>query len=145
MADDNLKDFGTSWILYGVVLFCLITFATLFMVQNNPIGLGEETSRNLGITANNLSSAIFLLPDDSDALLNITANTDPTEGFLGSRDSVASSYGIMDMGRGFFTSTKTLISWVFTGDVGKMLLAIFGGLFGLVSLYYIVKWIRNGI
>ncbi len=115
------------------------------MAANNPIGLGEEASKNLGITKSNLSSVIFLLPDDSDALLNITANTDPTEGYLGSRDSVASSYGIMDMGRGFFTSTKTLISWVFSGAIGQMLLAIFGGLFGLFSLYYIVKWIRNGI
>ncbi len=115
------------------------------MAANNPIGLGEETATQLGITSDNISSAIFLLPEDSDALLNITANTDPTEGFLGSRDSVASSYGIMDMGRGFFTSTKTLISWVFGGAIGQMLLAIFGGLFGLFSLYYIVKWIRNGI
>ncbi len=145
MVEDNIKDFGTSWVQLGVVLFCLLTFATIFMAANNPIGLGEEASVNLGITQSNLSSVIFLLPDDSDALLNITANTDPTEGFLGSRDSVASSYGVMDMGRGFFTSTKTLISWVFSGLVGKMLLAVFGGLFGLFSLYYIVKWIRNGI
>lgn len=144
--DDNIKDFGTSWVQLGVVLFCLLTFATIFMASNNPNnGFGEETSTQLGITYDNLSSAIFLLPEDSDALLNITANTDPTEGFLGSRDSVASSYGVMEMGRGFFTSTKTLISWVFSGAVGKMLLAVFGGLFGLFSLYFIVKWIRNGI
>lgn len=145
MAEDNVKEFTTSWVQLGVVLFCLLSFATAFMAANNPIGLGEGASANLGLTQNNLSSVIFLLPEDSDALLNITANTDPTEGFLGSRDSVASSYGLTDMGRGFFTSIKTLISWVFSGAVGKMLLVVFGGLFSLFSLYYIVKWIRNGI
>lgn len=145
MADDNLKDFGVSWVQYGVVLFCLITFTTIFMASNNPIGLGNEASTQLGITGDNLNSAIFQLPEDSDALLNISADTDPTEGFLGSRDSVATTYGIMDMGRIFFTSSKTLISWVFSGIIGQMLLAIFGGLFGLVALYWITKWIRNGV
>lgn len=145
IADENLKDFSVSWILYGVVLFCLLTFTTLFMASNNPIGLGDDASTQLGITASNLSSAISLLPEDSDALLNISADTDPTEGFLGSRDSVASSYGIMSTGRAFLTSSKTLISWVFGGVVGQALLAIFGGLFGLVSLYWITKWIRNGL
>lgn len=144
MADQNLKDFGVSWIQYGVVLFSLITFVALFMASNNPIGLGEDATIQLAITGSNISSAIYQLPEDSDALLNISADTDPTEGFLGSRDSVATTYGIMGMGRAFFTSSKTLISWVFGGVVGQALLAIFGGLFGLVSIYWITKWIRTG-
>jgi len=145
MSDENLKDFGVSWVQYGVVMFCLIVFAAIFMAMNNPIGLGEEAATQLESTGGNLSSAIFLVPEDVDALLNISADTDPTEGFLGSRDSVATTYGIMDMAHVFFTSSKTLISWVFGGEIGKMLLAIFGGLFGLVSLYWITKWIRNGL
>ena len=145
MADENIKDFGSGWIQVGVVLFCMISFATIFFASNNPIGLGNEAATQLGITGDNLSSAIFQLPDDTDALLNISANTNPTEGFLGSRDSVASSYGIMDVASGFFTSSKTLISWIFFGVVGQMLLVIFGGLFGLYSLYYIIKWVRNGL
>lgn len=144
MVDNNLKDFSVNWILYGVLLFCLITFTTIFFAFNNPIGLGDNASIQLGITGDNLSSAIFLLPANSDALLNISADTDPTEGFLGSRDSVATTYGVMNMGRVFFTSSKTLISWIFGGEVGQMLLVIFGGLFGLVSLYWITKWIRTG-
>ena len=145
MSDENLKDFGASWIQYGIVLFCLITFAALFFASNNPIGLGDDASTQLGITADNLSTAIYQLPEDSDGLLNISADTDPTEGYLGSRDSVATSYGIMGMGKVFWTSSKTLISWVFSGAVGQMLLVVFGGLFGLVSIYWITKWIRNGL
>lgn len=129
----------------GVVMFSMISFATIFFAFNNPIGLGEEAAAQLGIAENNLSSQIFQLPDGTDALLNISANTNPTEGFLGSRDSVASSYGITDVASGFFTSMKTFISWIFFGIVGQMLLAIFGGLFGLYSLYYIIKWVRNGL
>ncbi len=59
MADENLKDFGVSWIQYGLVLFSLIAFVTLFMASNNPIGLGEEASSQLAITGDNLSSAIY--------------------------------------------------------------------------------------
>lgn len=145
MADENLKDFSVGWVQMGVVLFCLISFATLFMLNNNPIGLGEDASAQLGLTSGNISSNIFQITNESDALLNISANTNPTEGYLGSRDSVATSYGIMGAAQGFFTSTKTLISWVFSGIVGQMLLAIFGGLFSIVALYYITKWVRNGI
>ncbi len=115
------------------------------MSLNNPIGLGEDAAKQLGITEANLSSAIFLLPEDSDALLNISADTDPTESFLGSRDSVATAYGVMDMAQSFVISSKTLISWVFSGIVGQMLLVIFVGLFGISSLYWIIKLIRNGL
>jgi hypothetical protein len=145
MADENIKDFGVSWIQLGVVLFCLITFATIFMAQNNPIGLGTDASTQLGITSDNISSSIFQVTNETDALLNISANTNPTEGYLGSRDSVASSYGIMGVASSFFTSTKTLISWVFGGAIGEMLLVLFGGLFSLASLYWIIKWVRNGL
>ena len=145
MTDESIKDFGVSWIQYGVVLFCLITFTGVFMAANNPIGLGDAATTQLSITGNNLSSSIYQVAEDSDGLLNISADTDPTEGYLGSRDSVATSYGIMGMGKAFFTSSKSLISWIFGGLVGQMLLTVFGGLFGLVSLYWIIKLIRNGV
>lgn len=144
MVDENIRDFGSGWIQLGILMFCMITFATIFFATNNPIGLGEEAAEQLGIAENNLSSSIFQITDDTDILLNISANTNPTEGFLGSRDSVASSYGITDIASGFFTSMKTFLSWIFFGVVGQMLLALFGGLFGLYSLYYIIKWVRTG-
>ena len=125
-------------------MFSMITFTTIFFAENNSIGLGVEAAEQLGITENNLSSSIFLINDDTDILLNISANTNPTEGFLGSRDSVASSYGITDIAAGFFTSMKTFMSWIFFGLVGQMLLVVFGGLFSLFSLYYIIKWVRTG-
>lgn len=144
MVDENIRDFSSGWLQIGVLMFCMISFATIFFASNNPIGLGEEAAGQFGITENNLSSSIFQITDDSDILLNITANTNPEEGYLGSRDSVASSYGITDIAIGFFTSMKTFLSWIFFGVVGEMLLVIFGGLFGLYSLYYIIKFFRTG-
>lgn len=144
MSDQNIRDFGSGWLQMGVLMFCLISFATTFFVFNNPMGLGEEAAEQLGITGNNLSSTIFQITDDTDILLNITANTNPTEGFLGSRDSVATSYGITDIASGFFTSMKTFLSWIFFGVVGQMLLFLFGGLFSLFGLYYIIKFLRTG-
>lgn len=144
MGDENIKDFTSGWLQLGVLMFCMMTFTTIFFAANNSIGLGVEAAEQLGITKNNLSSAIFEITDDTDLLLNVTANTNPTEGFLGSRDSVASSYGITDIASGFFTSMKTFMSWIFFGEVGQMLLFLFGGLFSLYSLYYIVKWVRTG-
>lgn len=144
MTDDNIRDFGSGWLQMGILMFCMITFSTIFFAFNNPIGLGEEAAIQLGITESNLSSNIFEITDDTDILLNVSANTNPTEGFLGSRDSVASSYGITDIASGFFNSMKTFLSWIFFGIVGQMLLAILGGLFGLYSLYYIIKWVRTG-
>lgn len=144
MADDNLKDFAVSWALFGLLFFCLMTFTITFMAHNNPTGLGnsqdifENTSARMG-------SKLVQLPDDTDVILNVTAQTDPTTGYLGSRDSVSTTYGLMGTAKGFFDSTKIFIGWIFTGTSGQILLAVFGGLFSLLSVYFITKWVRNGI
>lgn len=143
MAEDNIKKFTVSWILLGLLFFALVSFAITFMFNNNPGGLGD--SKDIFDNAqSDLLSKLIEVPPDSNALLNITAKTNPEESFLGSRDSVATSYGLTDSGKGFFETTKIFLSWVITGDTGKMLLAIFGGLFSIVVLYYIIKLIRTG-
>lgn len=143
MADDSIKKFTITWILFGVLFFALLSFAITFMFNNNPTGLGDA-GEVFGTTAQGLSSKLFEVPPDSNALLNITAKTNPEESFLGSRDSVATSYGLTDTGQGFFESSKIFMSWVFTGTAGKMLVAVFGGLFSIVALYFIIKFIRTG-
>jgi len=143
MADQNLKDFSVSWALFGLLFFCLLTFTISFMFYNNPIGLGD--SQDIFTNAqSSVQGNLVRLPNQTNVLLNVTSVTNPEDGYLGSRDSVATSYGITGTGKGFLESTKIFISWVFTGDSGVLLLSVFGGLFGLVSLYYITKWIRNG-
>ena len=143
MVDDNIRKFTVSWYLLGVLFFCLISFALTFMFNNNPTGLGD-TKDIFESTQTGLSSKLFEVPPDSNALLNITAKTNPEESFLGSRDSVATAYGLTDTGQGFFESVKIFMDWTITGTAGKMLIAVFGGLFAIVSLLLIIKLIRTG-
>lgn len=143
MAEDNIKKFTISWTLFGLLFFCLISFATIFMYNNNPEGLGDAADK-FDSVGSDLSSKLIEIPESGDALLNITAKTNPEESFLGSRDSVATSYSLTGTGKGFFETAKEFGGWVLTGAAGKMLLAIFGGLFAVVSLYYIIKLVRTG-
>lgn len=145
MAEENIKDFTINWIVLGLLGFCLISFAITFMYNNNPIGLGDSAEGIFTQTQSNLSTRLYQTPTDADKVLNITANTNPEAGDLGSRDSVASSYSVSGTGRGFFETIKIFIAWVFVGEMGAMLVAVFGGLIGFLAVYFIVKWIRNGI
>lgn len=144
MADENIKDFAINWFLLAFLFVCLTTTSISFMYYNNPEGL-SDTEGVLQNTLDSVQSNLIALPNESDVLLNISAKTNPEASFLGSRDSVATSYGTMGTAKGFFTQSKILIAYVFTGTTGQILLGLFGGLFGFVSLYYIIKFIRNAI
>jgi len=145
VAEDNIKDFTINWITLGLLSFCLMSFALVFMFNNNPIGLGDTAEGKLTSTQSAVSSRLYATEADADKVLNITANTNPEAGELGSRDSVASSYSVYGTGKGFWESSRTLIAWIFVGEMGKMLLSVLGGLVGFLGVYFIVKWIRNGI
>lgn len=147
MADDSVIKFSVTWLLFGVLFVSLLGFATTFMFNNNPTGLGDAGDV-FETTQTGLSSKLFEVPAESNAFLNITAKTNPEVSFLGSRDSVATAYGTVGIGQGFFESAKTFMDWIFTSDeknnAGEMLIAVFGGLFAIVSLYWIIKLIRTG-
>lgn len=145
MVEDNLKDFVVNFIITGLLFFSLISFASLFMFSNNPTGLTEDELSMFNKTANNMSSKLLRVSDDSDRILNITSNTNPEAGDLGSRDSVASAFETKKTAIGFWDSSKIILRWIFTGDAGKMILASFGGIIGFLAIYFVVKWIRNGI
>lgn len=144
MADSNLKDFIVSWSLFGLLMVSLLSFATFFMYENNPIGLNDGTENIMNSTKTNFNSNLYEVEGDTDELLNITAGTNPETSFLGSRDSVATSYKTYGSAKSFWQSSKTLIGWVFSGDVGKMILSVFTGLIAFSGLYFITKWIRSG-
>jgi len=67
-------------------------FATIFMYNNNPTGLGDDANGTFGNTYNRLNSQLLSSSESSDTLLNITSNTNPEVSDLGSRDSVSTSY-----------------------------------------------------
>ena len=143
--EENLKDFTINWIVTGLLLTSLIAFTVFFMLNNNPIGLGDDADTVLGSTSDDISSRLLDVSGDADVVLNITANTNPEVSDLGSRDSVASAYSMKGTGTGYWEGSKTLLAWIFSGAIGEMLIVIFGGIIGFLAFYYIVKFIRNGI
>ncbi len=145
MAEDNIKEFTINWIIVGLLMFSLISFTLTFMYNNNPLGLDSDSQEILGSSQSSISTRLYKTPNDADKVLNITATTNPEVGELGSRDSVATAYSLAGTGKGFFESLKLFISWIIVGDMGKMLLAVFGGIIGASAGYYIFKYIRNGI
>lgn len=127
----------------GFLMFSLVSFAILFMFNNNPGGLGD-TGGVLSQLETNFSSQLLSVDEDSDVLLNITSNTNPEVSDLGSRDSVATSYKAKGSATGYWEASKTLIGWTFSGTAGKMLLSVFAGIIGFLSYFYISKHIRTG-
>ena len=144
MVAEDLKGFTMMGVVGGLLLMCLLTFAIYFMYYNNPNGLGDDTEGVLQTSYDSLENNLLETSEDADTLLNITSNTNPEVSDLGSRDSVATSYSATGTAKKGFESAKILISWVFTGTTGKLLLGVFGGLVGLLSYFYIYKHIRQG-
>lgn len=145
MAEENIKEFVVNWVVLGVLIVSLMSFTISFMYNNNPLGLGSQADSILNSTASGVSTKLYQSQQDADVVLNITANTNPEASDLGSRDSVSASYSAGGTGKGFFESIKLFLAWILVGDIGKMLIAVFGGIIGFSVFYYIYKLIRNGI
>ena len=144
MTEDNLKDFTINWIITGLLTTCLLMFAITFMYSNNPTGLDKDGTGNIfNSSKTNLNSKLVGIETESDGDLNLTAEMDPEKSQLGSRESVSSSFSIFSSGRSIWTQSMSLFSWVFQGDVGKILVGTIGGMIGLLGVYYISKFVRG--
>jgi len=144
MVEENLKDFTINWAVFGLLFFCLMAFAISFIYYNNPIGLNDGAEDIFSTTHSSLNSSLYEVEPSSNKILNITSTTNPEASYLGSRDSVGISYEGYATGRSFWKSIKPMIAWIFTGEIGKMLITVIGGLIAFMGSYYIVKWIRTG-
>jgi len=144
MATDDLKSFTMQGVVGGLLLVSLVTFALSFMYLNNPGGLGSGTDNVFDDVSSKTYSTLLETQDEANNLLNITSNTNPEVSDLGSRDSVATSYSAFGTAKKSFGNAKVLISWVFTGTSGKLLLGVFTGMIGLLAYFYIYKHIRQG-
>ena len=142
MADENIKDYTTTWILFGVLIFSMLSFAMYFMTNNNPTGLG--TSGDVfESTASNLGSTLYAVEETQNEVLNITSNTNPEISDLGSRDSVAVGFNVRSSGQSVFQSTLSFMAWIL-GDVGINILSIIAGIMVLTGAYWIWRFIRTG-
>lgn len=144
MTEDNIKDFVVNWTIAGLLMFCLISFTIMFMYSNNPIGLNDGTDKILNTTSNGINNKLMEVNPEANNLLNITSNTNPETSYLGSRDSVATAYSTYGTAKSFWTQSITLISWVFSGVIGQILITVIGGLLGFMGVYYIIQLVRQG-
>lgn len=144
MTEDNLKDFTINWIIVGLLTTCLLMFAITFMYSNNPTGLDKDGTGDIfNSSKTNLNSKLVGIDVETDSVLNLSAEMDPEKSQLGSRESVSSSFSIFDSGKSIWTQSISLFSWVFQGDVGKILIGTIGGIIGLLGIYYISKFVRG--
>lgn len=144
MAENSLKDLSINWVIGGLLLFSLLAFAITFMYNNNSTGLNDGTNTIFNGSYSNLSNNLVEVRTDANTLLNITANTNPEVSDLGSRDSVAVSYSATGSSKSFWTTSRSLLGWVFAGTVGQILTGVIGGAIGLLGLFYIWRFIKTG-
>ena len=144
MATTDLKSFTMQGVVGGLLLTCLLFFAISFMYVNNPTGLNDGTGDILQDSYDDSYSSLTETSSSADTLLNITSNTNPETSDLGSRDSVATSYSATGTAKSSLEAAKDLISWVFTGTTGKILIGVLSGIVGLFAYFYIYKHIRQG-
>ena len=142
MADNNIKDFTINWVLFGLLVFCLLAFALSFVANNNPNALGD-TQGTFESTYANLSDSLLEVEDDTNYQINISADLQSEESQLGTRAAASTSYGLMGTGTGFWKKIKGLIALVFSGLMGQIITGVLGGLIGIAALYYIIKLIRS--
>ncbi len=145
MAENNLKDFTVNWVIFGLLFTALLSFTLVFISANNPsYGLSGELNTMITDTKTASLGGLSEVENEANELLNITSKTNPETSYLGSRDSVATSYKSMGSAKAFWSSAKTMIGWVFTGDVGKIIISTFSGLIGFLAFYFGYKFIRSG-
>jgi len=144
MADESLKDFTINWMLGGLLMFCILAFSISFVYNNNPDALNDGTWDKIETANADYSSKLYESQEDSNTLLNVTSNTNPEVSDLGSRDSVAVSFGAKGTATSYWESSKTLISWVFSGTSGKILLGSFGAMISFLAMFFIWRFIKSG-
>lgn len=125
-------------------MFCLLTFAITFMYNNNSNALDDGTGDIFDQNYDNMTNRLTEIPNDANAFLNITANTNPEVSDLGSRDSVSSGFKAKETASANWEDSKKMISWVFSGESGKVILGVIGGLLTFLSAFYIWRFIRAG-
>lgn len=145
MGEEGIKDFTINWILGGLLMFCLLTFATMFIYNNNSMALNDGTEDIFNEVQNLNYNKLTSVSENSNELSNMTSNTNPEVSDLGSRDSVAFSFKTKESSLTYWENSKKLILWVFSGDSGKIILGTVGGMLGFLVLFYIWRFIRNGL
>ena len=142
MADQNIKDFTINWVIFGLLFFFLLTFTLTFFHANNPDALGTAKA-NFESYALEISSELVEIETDSNENINISALIASEDQELGSRISASNSYGFWGTASAFWESSKGFFGWILPGESGSVLVSVFGGIIGVLVLYFIFRLGRS--
>ena len=142
MADQNIKDFTINWVIFGLLFFFLLTFTLTFFYYNNPDALGTSQA-NFESYALNMSSELFEIESNSNKQINISALIESEDQELGSRVSASNSYGFWGTASAFWEGSKGFMGWILSGTAGSVIIAVFGGIIGILVLYWIFRLGRS--
>lgn len=142
MVEDNIKDFTLTWILAGVLIFALLTFALIFTYNNNPSALGEN-EQQITVLKGNFSNSLQEVEGDMNTEFNTSAELNSEDTSVGTASASSTSYNFAGTGQSKWTIIKQMIAWIFAGTFGQIVIKIISGIFGLVALYYVIKLIRS--
>lgn len=142
MADQDIRDFSVNWVLFGLLVFSLLAFSISFTYTNNPDALSSSQDK-FETVYSNLSNTLLEVEDNTNSQTNTSADLSSEESQLGTRAAATTSYGLMGTGTSFWEQTKTLVSWIFSGFIGQIIIGVFGGIVAISALYYVIKLIRS--
>lgn len=142
MADDNIKDFTLKWVLAGVLVFSLLTFALVFVYNNNSSALGENEEQ-LRIITSNFSESLVEIEENIDVQMNSSAQLSSEDTSVGSTSASSTSYNLFGETQSSWTNFKIMLAWIFAGSFGTIVAVILGGILGITGLYYVIKLLRS--
>jgi len=137
MANKNLKDFTSNWILLGLLGFALLSFAIIFTANNNPNAFGS-TSGVFSNTSSQLNSNLVRVQSSSNNASKINSIKNSLESSGTKTVSASTSNNYFNSGKSFWRSLVALISYVFSGTLGKILIGVLGGLIAYEAIYWII-------
>ena len=142
MTNQNMKDFTTNWILFGLLLFSLMSFAIGFFYNNNPTGLGssQDIFEN---SVDNISESLLEIETEGNEQMNISALIESGSADAGTRVATSKTYGLFGSATTFFNHSKLFLSWMMSGITGQIIIGVVGGLFLIAVIYFSAEMLRR--
>jgi enoyl-[acyl-carrier-protein] reductase (NADH) len=143
MANDNIKDFSINFVLYGLLFVALCTFAVTFIINNNQYAMDNDLLNSTNNSLISVQSNLVDIETTGNDISNTTSYTDPEASYLGSKDQVATAYGMAGSSKATFESSKKILGIVL-GDNAILIISIISGIIIFSLVYFIIKLLRVG-
>lgn len=142
MADEDLRGFVETYLLFGLLMLGLIGVALYLVFMNNSTAISGDYYSTLNETRKNLNIAFINSSATADKVLNSTSYTNPEASYLGSKDQVSSAYETMGSAKKMWSQVGLMLGILFSSN--PEIVWIFGGMIVFSVVMLIIKFIRTG-